>query len=325
MERRRRLAATLGLVALVIVDIALVFAALRITGGRSSAAETPSGPTERSRRLRRAPSRSPPPPRRRRRRRPPRRRRPHERPRGAAHRRAERGRRQPRLAGDGRQLRLGRRRGPDHHRRRQDLAQPHQPLPGDHPDPGHRRDQGVRRRRGRARARWASARRPTAAATWPGTGSLADTLARDAKDPTKVRAPGTAPSRPAGPSGRRPRAQLGNGAPRSSAPTGRSARPTDDGAHLAGGRQGDLGAGPGQQAGRQHGHRLRRVDQAGLRGRPGQHRRGRQGRRPRVCRRPPTSAPGKVALAVSGPQTGWMVVGGTTWRSSDGLKTWSKA
>ena len=27
-------------------------------------------------------------------------------------------------------------------------------------------------------------------ATWPGTGSLADTLARDAKDPTKVRAPG---------------------------------------------------------------------------------------------------------------------------------------
>ena len=42
MKRRRRLAATLGLVVLVIVDIALVFAALRITG-RSSAAETPSG------------------------------------------------------------------------------------------------------------------------------------------------------------------------------------------------------------------------------------------------------------------------------------------
>ena len=41
MKRRRRLAATLGLVALVIVDIALVFAALRITG-RSAAAETPS-------------------------------------------------------------------------------------------------------------------------------------------------------------------------------------------------------------------------------------------------------------------------------------------
>src|SRR5215207_7487131 len=41
MKRRRRLTATLGLVALVIVDIALVFAALRITG-RSSAAETPS-------------------------------------------------------------------------------------------------------------------------------------------------------------------------------------------------------------------------------------------------------------------------------------------
>src|SRR6478609_6449613 len=49
MERRRRLVATLGLVALVLVDIALVFAALRITG-RSSAAEVPSsdgtvGPT----------------------------------------------------------------------------------------------------------------------------------------------------------------------------------------------------------------------------------------------------------------------------------------
>src|SRR5512132_2356330 len=40
MKRRRRLAATLGLVALVIIDAALVFAALRITG-RSSAAETP--------------------------------------------------------------------------------------------------------------------------------------------------------------------------------------------------------------------------------------------------------------------------------------------
>src|SRR5512133_3703310 len=49
MERRRRLAATLGLVVLVIIDAALVFAALRITG-RSSAAETPvtdvtAGPT----------------------------------------------------------------------------------------------------------------------------------------------------------------------------------------------------------------------------------------------------------------------------------------
>ena len=41
MERRRRLAATLGLVVLVLVDIALVFAALRITG-RSSAAEVPA-------------------------------------------------------------------------------------------------------------------------------------------------------------------------------------------------------------------------------------------------------------------------------------------
>jgi hypothetical protein len=49
MERRRRLAATLGLVALVIVDIVLVIAALRITG-QSSATETPvtdvtAGPT----------------------------------------------------------------------------------------------------------------------------------------------------------------------------------------------------------------------------------------------------------------------------------------
>ena len=41
MKRRRRLAATLGLVVLVLIDIALVFAALRITG-RSSAAEVPA-------------------------------------------------------------------------------------------------------------------------------------------------------------------------------------------------------------------------------------------------------------------------------------------
>ena len=38
MERRRRLAATLGLLALVVVDLVLVFAALRFTG-RSSATD----------------------------------------------------------------------------------------------------------------------------------------------------------------------------------------------------------------------------------------------------------------------------------------------
>jgi hypothetical protein len=38
-----------------------------------------------------------------------------------------------------------------------------------------------------------------------------------------------------------------------------------------------------------------------------------------------TVAPGKVALAVPTPESGWLVVGATTWRSSDGLKTWSKA
>ena len=35
--------------------------------------------------------------------------------------------------------------------------------------------------------------------------------------------------------------------------------------------------------------------------------------------------PGKVALAAPNQDTGWLVVGTTTWRSSDGLKTWSKA
>ena len=42
----------------------------------------------------------------------------------------------------------------------------------------------------------------------------------------------------------------------------------------------------------------------------------------------PTGAeagPGKVTLAAPNPDTGWLLVGDSTWRSSDGLKTWSKA
>ena len=37
------------------------------------------------------------------------------------------------------------------------------------------------------------------------------------------------------------------------------------------------------------------------------------------------AAPGKVTIAAPTPDTGWLLVGGSTWRSSDGLKTWSKA
>ena len=51
MERRKRLAATLGLVALVLLDVVLVFAALRLFGRGQSATPSP--------RQRRSPPRAP--------------------------------------------------------------------------------------------------------------------------------------------------------------------------------------------------------------------------------------------------------------------------
>jgi hypothetical protein len=162
--------------------------------------------------------------------------------------------------------------------------------------------------------------------TWPGTGSLADTLGRDARDATKVRAPG---SRTVGPCGSSAVVDLARNSASGAqvlCADGTLHSSTDDGqtwpevgrvtsglaldsklvggsatAYVArtvegcagvqisaveGGTISDLGCAP--------------VDvSAGL--------------------------PGKVALAVPSLDAGWLVVDGTTWRSSDGLKTWSKA
>jgi hypothetical protein len=164
-----------------------------------------------------------------------------------------------------------------------------------------------------------------AGATWPGTAALADTLARDAKDATKVHAPG---NRTVAPCDAAPVVDLArnstNGAEvlcadgtlRSSADDGRTwseagkvtsglaldsrlvgtavtayvawIKEGCDGVQVSrvvDGQVSDLGCAP-------------TGDEAG---------------------------PGKVTLAVPTPDTGWLLVGGTTWRSSDGLKTWSKA
>lgn len=164
------------------------------------------------------------------------------------------------------------------------------------------------------------------ATTWPGTGSLADTLARDASDPTKVRAPGNRTVAPCGTtqvvdlarnSANGAEALCADGSIRSSGDDGRtwpeagrvtSALALDSKlvgstvtAYVAWTKEGcegvqvstvvnsqvaDLGCAP--------------ADAADV-------------------------VPGKVALAAPNQDTGWLVVGTTTWRSSDGLKTWSKA
>ena len=38
-----------------------------------------------------------------------------------------------------------------------------------------------------------------------------------------------------------------------------------------------------------------------------------------------TPTPGTVALSVPNPDTGWLLVGAETWRSDDGLKTWARS
>jgi photosystem II stability/assembly factor-like uncharacterized protein len=164
-----------------------------------------------------------------------------------------------------------------------------------------------------------------AGGTWPGTAPLADTLARDAKDPTKVHAPGNLAVAPceaapvvdlARSSSTAAQVMCADGTIRSSTDDGRtwsetakitSGRALDS--RLVGstvtayvawtktgcegvqvskvveGQVSDLGCAP-------------TGDEGG---------------------------PGKVALAAPTADTGWLVVGGSTWRSSDGLKTWAKA
>ncbi len=164
------------------------------------------------------------------------------------------------------------------------------------------------------------------ATTWPGTGSLADTLARDASDPTKVRAPGSRTVAPCGTtqvvdlarnSANGAEALCADGSFRSSGDDGRtwpeagrvtSALAMDSKlvgstvtAYVAWTKEGCEGVQVSTVVNSQ-------VTDLGC--------------------APVTAAevvPGKVALAAPNPNTGWLVVGSTTWRSSDGLKTWSKA
>jgi hypothetical protein len=164
-----------------------------------------------------------------------------------------------------------------------------------------------------------------AGATWPGAAPLADTLARDAKDATKVHAPG---DRTVAPCDAVPVVDLArnstNGAQVLCA-DGTLRSSTDDGrtwpeagrvtsglaldsrlvgstvtAYVAWTKEGCEGVQVSQVVNGQ-------VSDLG-------------------CAQTGAEAgPGKVTLAAPNPETGWLLVGGSTWRSSDGLKTWSKA
>jgi hypothetical protein len=164
-----------------------------------------------------------------------------------------------------------------------------------------------------------------AGATWPGAAPLADTLARDARDTTKVHAPG---DRTVAPCDALPVVDLArnstNGAEVLCA-DGTLRSSTDDGrtwpeagrvtsglaldsrlvgsavtAYVAWTKEGCEGVQVSQVVNGQ-------VSDLGC---------------------APTgdeAGPGKVTLAAPAPDTGWLLVGGSTWRSADGLKTWSKA
>ncbi len=161
-------------------------------------------------------------------------------------------------------------------------------------------------------------------ATWPGTGSLADTLARDANDPTKVRAPG---GRTVAPCGTVPVVDLARNSERGAqvlCADGGIRSSTDDGATWS--ETGKVTSGLALDS---------KLVGSAVTTYVAWSKQGCQGVQVSTvadgkvadlgCVTTPDSAPGKVAIAVSGPQIGWMVVGGSTWRSTDGLKTWSKA
>lgn len=160
--------------------------------------------------------------------------------------------------------------------------------------------------------------------TWPGTGSLADTLARDAKDNTKVRAPG---GRTVAPCGTVPVVDLARNSPTGAqtlCADGRLRSSTDDGATWS-----DAGNVPSALAldSRLVGSAVTSFVARTVAGCEGV-------RLSTVvdgkvsdlgCAAVGSFEAGKVALSAPTPQTGWLVVGTTTWRSSDGLKTWAKA
>jgi photosystem II stability/assembly factor-like uncharacterized protein len=164
-----------------------------------------------------------------------------------------------------------------------------------------------------------------AGGTWPGTAPLADTLARDAKDPTKVHAPGNLTVAPCEAAPVVDLARSSSTAAQVMCADGTIRSSTDDGktwpetakitsglaldsrlvgttvtAYVAWTKNGCEGVQVSKVVDGQ-------VSDLG-------------------CARTGAEAgPGQLALAAPTPDTGWLLVGGSTWRSSDGLKTWSKA
>jgi hypothetical protein len=163
-----------------------------------------------------------------------------------------------------------------------------------------------------------------AGATWPGTGSLADTLARDAKDATKVRVPGGQTVAPCGTDQVVDLARNSNSGAEVLCAQGGVRASSDDGrtwpetgrvasglaldskvtggkvtAYVAWTKPGCVGV---QISTVVEG----RVTDLG-------------------CAAVEGAAPGQVALAAPTVDNGWLLVGGATYRSTDGLKTWSKA
>jgi hypothetical protein len=160
--------------------------------------------------------------------------------------------------------------------------------------------------------------------TWPGTGSLADTLARDAKDNTKVRAPG---GRTVAPCGTVPVVDLARNSPTGAqtlCADGRVLASTDDGATWS-----DAGNVPSALAldSRLVGSAVTAYVARPLAGCQGvQLSTVVAGRLTDLgCAAVGEAPAGTVALSAPTPQAGWLVVGTTTWRSTDGLKTWSRA
>jgi hypothetical protein len=161
-------------------------------------------------------------------------------------------------------------------------------------------------------------------ATWPGTVPLAGTLSRDAKDATKVRAPGGRTVAPCGGVAVVDLARNSATGAQVLCADGKLLSSVDDGATWT-----DAGSVPGALAldskpvgssvtafvarslGSCEGVQLSTVVDGNV--------------TDVGCAGVGQAEPGKVALSVPTPQTGWLLVGTTTWRSTDGLKTWAKA
>jgi hypothetical protein len=326
MERRRRLAATLGLVALVIIDAALVFAALRITS-RSSAAETPltqvtAGPTTSEP----APTATETTPT----------------PTGQASPTTTPASGGTNAPGVPTSVVLSAVNGDVAWRATVGSCGPggaaiHVTTDGGKtwrsrtsPFPVVTRISATDATKGfvvGAEAPCSMGVRTTtdAGGTWPGTAPLSDTLARDAKDPTKIHAPG---DRTVAPCDAAPVVDLA----RSSTTTaqvlcgdGRIRSSTDDG--ISWSDSGKVTSGLALDS-RSVGSAVTTYVAWTKSGCDGvQVSKVVEGQVTDLGCAPTgvEGGPGKVALAAPTPDNGWLVVGGSTWRSSDGLKTWAKA